>query len=85
MRERMTSDFETSTRFFGRFTWKDLVRLALPILLLTRVTVASTESSSALLVAVLLGAFIGLMWYGLRPRGMPVETYLYHLIRWGFS
>lgn len=85
MRDRMTSNSETSPRFFGRFTWKDLLRLGLPPLLLTRLTITSVENSPVLLIVVLLGAFIGLLWYGVRPRGMPVETYLYHKLRWVFS
>jgi hypothetical protein len=82
MRKRMSSDFEGSMRYFGWFTWKDLLRLGLPVTILAWMTVG--QSAVLMFGAVLVGGVLGLIWSVVHPYGQPVEVHLYHLIRWVF-
>lgn len=82
MREQMTGDINQPVRFFGLFTWKDLIRLTLPTaLVLWRGEPAQLASFSDV-AAILFTAVLGLIWYGWRPQRQPVDSHLYHLLRW---
>lgn len=63
---------EVSLRFFGRFTWKDLLRIGTP-------TILTATTQNPVLVAI--GILTGLAWFLVRPYGEPVDHYLYHLTR----
>lgn len=80
MRKRMSSNPERSPRYFGWFTWKDLVRLGLPGVVLAWITVG--QPASVTLGAVLTGGILGLGWAGIQPYGQPLEIHLYHQARW---
>ena len=78
----MTQNFNQPIRFFGRFTWQDLVRLAAPtILLFATVNFAQLELSVKLAALLAAGA-TGVTWYGWKPYGKPADVHFYHLIRW---
>jgi len=64
---------DVSFQFFGRFTWKDIIRITFPI-----VVIQLTLSNP---YALLVGLFVGLIWYGFRPYNHPVDYHIYHLIR----
>lgn len=80
MRKRMSSNPKRSTKYFGWFTWKDLVRLGLPVAVLAWMTVS--QPASMMLGAVLVGGIFGVVWAGVQPYGQPLEVHLYHLVRW---
>jgi len=82
MRERMTQNFSQPIRFFGRFTWKDLVRLAAPTALLFATVNFTDLELNVKLAALLATAVTGVVWYGWNPYGKPVDVHVYHLIRW---
>ncbi|SDQ40655.1 hypothetical protein [Natronobacterium texcoconense] len=80
MKQRMPGDFEEEIRFFGRFTWKDLIRMGLPpIVAAQSAGLTSTAGSIAVLFT---GGVVGAAWYLFRPGGQPVDIHLYHLLRW---
>lgn len=81
MRERMSSDFEQPVRFFGRYTWKDLIRLGAPLAYVF-ITTDLSESIVEVLPLAVLGGFVGFLWYRWRPYGEPFDVHLYHLARW---
>lgn len=64
---------DVSFQFFGRFTWKDIIRITLPIAT-AHLTLSNTYT-------LLVGLFIGLIWYGFRPYNHPLDFHAYHLIR----
>lgn len=80
MRKRMSSDPEEGVKYFGRFTWKDLVRLGLPITVPAWLTVG--QPASMMVGAVLVGGVLGVVWAGVQPYGKPLEVHCYHRIRW---
>ena len=80
MGKRMPSDLHRPIKYFGWLTWKDLLRLSLPGTVSALVTYSG--STTILLGSVVIGIFLGLIWYGVRPYGNPLEIYLYHRIRW---
>lgn len=82
MDKRMTSGFDESIRFFGRYTWKDLLRLAVPTAVLVRRFNLSELSLALTIGLFLLGGSIGVAWYSWRPYGHPVDHHLFHLGRW---
>jgi hypothetical protein len=83
MRKRMSSDFNEPVRFFGRYTWKDLLRLGLPVALVVLLQDMTRIDLSAGLF-LLVGGIVGLAWYMWRPYGDSVDVHLYHLLRWVF-
>ncbi|WP_202935062.1 hypothetical protein [Halorussus amylolyticus] len=80
MRKRMSSNPDRSIKYFGWFTWKDLLRLGLPGTVLAWMTVG--QSAAVTLGASFVGGLLGLIWFGVRPNGQPLEVHLYHLLRW---
>lgn len=80
MRKRMASTPERSVKYFGWFTWKGLIRLGLPVIVLAWATVG--QPVLLMLGAVLAGGTLGLVWAGVQPYGQPLEVHLYHRIRW---
>lgn len=70
---RMPGDLDISMRLFGRLTVPDLLRISLPVL-------PGLAASS--LLAAALGLVIGVLWYGIRPYGKPVDRHLYQAGRW---
>lgn len=80
MRKRFVSESNSSVRLYGRFTWKELVRLVLPIALLTWFTGPGTLWTA--LIAIGIGAILGMAWYTIRPNGDPLEVHLLHKARW---
>ena len=64
---------DVQLQFFGRFTWKDILRITAPALLLY------TLSEGLLPPA--LGLLIGFGVFGFRPYNQPLDQHLYHWIR----
>lgn len=82
MQERMPSDADTGYLYFGLFTWRDLIRVGLTVGAALWY-IAFTESSWAgSVLSIGTGVFLGLIWYGVRPYGQPLEVHLYHKVRW---
>jgi len=73
---RFPGDVDIPTRFFARFTAKDLVRVGLPPLL--GYAAAFGQPSITTVVA---GVVIGAVWYLYRPYNNPVDVHLYHALR----
>jgi len=82
MRERMTQNFSQAIRFFGRFTWNDLVRLSFPTALLFATANFTQLELSVKLVGLATTGLTGVIWYVWKPYGKPVDVHLYHLARW---
>ena len=83
MEKRMSSDFDRSVRFFGRFTWKDLLRLGIPVgVVLYRYDVAEMGVEAAPIVVT--AALVSLFWYSWRPHSEPIDAHLFHIMRWIF-
>jgi hypothetical protein len=72
----MPTRLESSIKFFGQFTPKDLARLAAPALTAVLLTGGNLNPVS---VAVLVA--VGITWYGFRPYNQPLDTHLYHGLR----
>ncbi|WP_239639915.1 hypothetical protein [Haloferax gibbonsii] len=81
----MTRRLETNVQFFGRFTWKDLIRLCLPVALALLVAPPIERNHIMWLITVGIGGWLGVIWYGIRPNGYTLDYQLYHLIRWFLS
>lgn len=64
---------DVDLRFFGRFTWKDLVRIGAPV--------ATTLLFQNQPLPILLGVLIGLILYLVRPYNQPLDHHAYHLTR----
>lgn len=83
MEKRMTGDFDKPVRFFGRFTWKDLGRLGIPIgIVLYKYDVAELGTEAAPVLGA--AALISVIWYSWRPHGEPIDVHLFHRVRWVF-
>jgi hypothetical protein len=77
----MPGDVDVPVRFFTRFTLKDLLRLALPVALVSLVIAPIQWSVGT--VATIGGALgIGVLWITWTPFGHHVDTHLYHAVRW---
>lgn len=85
MEERMPSDSDTGYQYFGLFTWKDLIRLGLPVGLTLWYNALVEPTLIGSVLSICLGIFLGLIWYGIRPYSQPLELHLYHMIRWLFT
>ena len=64
---------DVQLQFFGRFTWRDILRITAPSLPLYIL-------SESLLPAAI-GLLIGIMVYIFRPYNRTIDRHLYHLIR----
>ena len=64
---------DVELQFFGRFTWKDILRITAPSLLLY------TLSEGLLPPAI--GLLIGFSLYAVRPYNRTLDQHFYHLIR----
>ena len=64
---------DVQLQFFGRFTWKDILRITAPALL----PYTLTES----LPPIAIGLILGFGLYSFRPYNQPLDQHLYHLIR----
>ncbi len=64
---------DVELQFFGRFTWRDILRITAPALLLYIPTTG--------LEAPVLGLLIGVVLYRFRPYNRPLDQHLYHLVR----
>ncbi|ELY33307.1 hypothetical protein [Haloferax sp. Atlit-24N] len=60
-------------QFFGRFTWKDVLRLALPV----ATAAVLTDAYIYLVLALLLGAIL----YAVRPFSQPLDHHIIRSIR----
>jgi len=64
---------DVQLQFFGRFTWKDILRITAPALLLY-ITTAGLHPP-------ILGLLLGFALYSFRPYNQSLDQHLYHLIR----
>jgi hypothetical protein len=64
---------DVSMQFFGRFTWKDVLRLSLPV-----ATAAVLTDAYIYLVA---GLLLGIILYAVRPFSQPLDHHIFHSIR----
>ncbi len=72
IRIRFPGDIEVSTKFFGRFTARDLVKGVVPVV--PGLVVKS-------IVLVVLGLLVGGLLVFYRPYGKPVESVVFHFLR----
>lgn len=82
MRQPMTGDFDEPVRFFGWFTWLDLLRIGLPFVAVLQWFDVSNLSIIETLLVLLPAAILSLVWYLWRPYGDPVDVHVFHLGRW---
>ncbi|MFA1610063.1 VirB4 family type IV secretion system protein [Halobellus rubicundus] len=78
---RIPGDLNIPTRFFGRFTPRDLIRISTPLILIW-IQVSGSPLNLSTAVLLLLGAGVSTVWYGFRPYGKPLDNHLYHFLRW---
>jgi hypothetical protein len=72
---------QVQSRFFGKFTVPDMVRLAAPIGLIYLMVSPSTLSiETGVLVGIAVAA--SLTWYLWTPYDQHLDTHLYHAVRW---
>ncbi len=64
---------DVQLQFFGRFTWKDITRIALPAALLYITTGNPVYTA--------IGLITGLALYIFRPYNRCLDQHIYHLIR----
>lgn len=64
---------DVSMQFFGRFTCRDIIRLAFPI-----AATAALTGTNILLVPALL---FGIILYAVRPFNRPLDHHIIHSIR----
>lgn len=72
VRIRVPGDIDVATRFFGRFTWKDLLRVLVPTLGLGMIHPAGA----------VVGLLVGAGLYIVRPHGAPIDSHAYHALRY---
>jgi len=77
---RMPGRLQVPTRFFGKFTWKDITRLALPSVVC--VLVVGSTLTAELVFWLCISLVIGLIWYGFRPFNRPLDVLLIDAITW---
>jgi type IV secretory pathway VirB4 component len=78
---RVPGNLSVPTRFFGRFTAKDLIRIGFP-LLIAGVTVSGKDITWTTAAVLLTAATLSAVWYGFRPYQQPLDSHVYHLFRW---
>lgn len=72
---------QIQSRFFGKFTGRDMVRLAAPVGLIYLTASPSTLSiGTGVLVGVAVA--VSLIWYLWTPYDHHLDTHLYHGVRW---
>jgi hypothetical protein len=64
---------DVSMQFFGRFTWKDVLRLALPV--------ATAAVLTDAYIYLVLGLLLGAILYAVRPFSQPLDHHFIHSIR----
>lgn len=78
---RVPGDIQVPTRFFGRFTWKDLLRIGLPVLLAAGFIYQQPSPSLTQLPVLAAAIGIGTLWYFFTPYQQNLDQLLYHGIR----
>lgn len=64
--------------FFGRFTWRDILRIGLPILTTEALAPSGIQTAVLHLIP---GLILGTVLYLARPFGHPLDHHAYHLVR----
>jgi hypothetical protein len=64
---------DVSMQFFGRFTWKDVLRLTLPV--------ATAAVLTDAYIYLVLGLLLGAILYTVRPFSQPLDHHIIHSIR----
>lgn len=73
---------QVQTRFFGRFTPKDLLRLGVPTLLLGAIFYAPAAAPLRTLGMIGLGLLIGLTLYAIQWEGRHLDHHAFAVARW---
>ncbi|WP_336328315.1 ATP-binding protein [Halovenus sp. HT40] len=71
---RFPGKLGVSTKFFGQFTVKDLLRLLTPSALVYILTPS--------ILGFVFAAFLGAVWYWFTPYGQHLDTLIYNLVRY---
>lgn len=82
MRSRVPGDLDEPVRFFGLFTWRDLLRLGIPVGAMAWLSQAWQTSLLGSVAFLFLGWILSLLLYLWRPYSQPFEVNLYHALRW---
>ena len=82
---RVPGDFDEPVRFFGWFTWKDLIRLGIPLGLMWQLSQSVDASGRGTIAFLFAGWLVSSLWFLWRPYNDPVEVQLYHVLRWTLS
>ena len=77
---RMPGRLKVPARFFGKFTWKQLVRLALPPILC--VAIFGSTLTPELVFWLAISALIGVAWYGFRPFNQYIGELAVNAATW---
>lgn len=77
---RMPGRLHIPTRFFGRLTWKDIVRLALPVILCFLIIDSSPSAATAIWLAA--AGLTGILWYSFTPFNQHLDELSTNAIRW---
>lgn len=80
---RMPGRLHVPARFFGQFTWKEIARLSLPVVL----CFIFIDSTPSLATAGWFTAAIiaGVVWYGFTPYNQHLDRLLVEAVRWNFE
>lgn len=80
---RMPGRLSVPTRFFGRFTWTDITRVALPVVLCFLII----DSTPGVGMVLWLGAAAatGIIWYGFTPFNQHLDQLASSAFRWYLS
>lgn len=77
---RMPGRLHIPTRFFGRFTWKDIVRLALPVIVCFLVIDSSPSAGTVMWLTA--AGLAGVLWYGFTPFNQHLDELSSNAVRW---
>lgn len=79
---RVPGDADEPFRYFGLLTWKDMVRLGVPLGVMWFVAQGIDAAGYETAVILFTGWLLSALWYLWQPYDDPVEMQLYHMLRW---
>lgn len=79
---RMRRESRADLRLYGWLTWRNAIRLSLPVVGAVALGLPQSGDLSFTLVSLLVSVGVGFAWIKLRWEGHHPEYHLYHLVRW---
>jgi len=80
---RMPGRLKVPARFFGKFTWKEIARLALPSVIC--VVIVGSNLTPELVFWLSISILLGVAWYGFRPYNQFLDQLLVNAVTWSIG